>query len=35
MKEFNRLCKEFEQLDVLSYSLILAEKSLKDRKSVV
>lgn len=29
MKEFNRLCKEFEQLDVLSYSLILAEKSLK------
>ena len=29
MKEFNRLCKEFEELDVLSYSAILAKKSLK------
>lgn len=28
MKEFNKLCEEFEQLDVLSYGAILAEKSL-------
>lgn len=29
MKEFNKLCKEFEELNILSYSAILAEKSLK------
>lgn len=29
MKEFNQICKEFEQLDVLNYSAILAEKSVK------
>ncbi len=29
MKEFNRLCNEFEQLDAASYALILAEKSAK------
>lgn len=29
MKEFNQICKEFEQLDVLSYGAILAEKSAK------
>lgn len=29
MKDFNRLCKEFEQLDALSYGVILGEKSLK------
>jgi len=29
MKEFNQLCKEFEQMDVLTYSAILAEKSAK------
>ena len=29
MKEFNQICKEFEQLDILSYGAILADKSLK------
>lgn len=29
MKEFNKLCKEFEEMDVLSYSAILGAKSLK------
>jgi len=29
MREFNKLCKQFEQLDVLSYTAILAEKSIK------
>ena len=29
MKDFNRLCKEFEELDALSYGVILGEKSLK------
>lgn len=29
MKDFNRLCKEFEELDVLSYGAILGKKSLK------
>lgn len=29
MKDFNQLCKEFEQLDTLNYSALLAEKSLK------
>lgn len=29
MKDFNNLCKEFEEMDVLSYSVILGKKSLK------
>lgn len=29
MKDFNDLCKEFEEMDALSYSLILGKKSLK------
>ena len=29
MKDFNKLCKEFEQLDVLSYGAILGKKSLQ------
>ncbi len=29
MKEFNELCKEFEQLDAATYTALLAEKSLK------
>lgn len=29
MKEFNQLCKEFEQMDPLTYKLVLAEKSVK------
>ncbi len=29
MKEFNRLCKEFEEMDSSTYSAILAEKSKK------
>lgn len=29
MKDFNRLCKEFEELDALSYGVILGEKSIK------
>lgn len=28
MKEFEQLCKEFEQLDIMSYSAYLTEKSL-------
>ena len=28
MKDFNKLCKEFEELDVLSYSAILGKKAL-------
>ena len=29
MKEFSKLCKEFEEMDVLSYSMILGKKALK------
>jgi uncharacterized tellurite resistance protein B-like protein len=29
MREFDRLCKEFEEMDSLSYSVILTEKSAK------
>ena len=29
MTDFNRLCKEFEEMDVLSYGAILAAKSVK------
>ncbi len=29
MSNFNQICKEFEQLDVSNYGVILAEKSLK------
>ena len=29
MTEFNKLCKQFEQMDALTYTAILAEKSLK------
>lgn len=29
MKEFDKLCKEIENLDVLSYGAVLAEKSVK------
>mgnify|MGYP003230019192 CR=1 FL=1 len=29
MKEFEQLCKEFEQLDVVSYTSILAKNQLK------
>lgn len=29
MKDFNTLCKEFEEMDVLSYSVILSKRSLK------
>ena len=29
MREFNLICKEFEQLDSLSYGVILAKKSAK------
>ena len=29
MKEFDRLCREFEEMDALTYSALLAEKSKK------
>lgn len=29
MKKFNQICKEFENMDVLSYGAVLAEKSIK------
>lgn len=29
MKKFNEICKEVEKMDVLTYSSVLAEKSIK------